>query len=253
MAGSTSEDRRGASGRPSAAGRRDARDHEALPRRPRERRRRLRGGRRRGARAARRERRRQEHALEHPHRPLPAGRGRDPLDGGRCTSTRRATRSTRGSAWCTSTSGSSSRSPSPRTSSSATTAARARTFRVDPRAIERRVAELSKRYGLHVDPRARIWQLSLGEQQRVEILKALYREARDPDPRRADRRADAAGGRRAVRDAARDGGGGPDGDLHLAQAARGEGGRRPRHRAARRALDRDGRRRPTRRRARSRR
>jgi general nucleoside transport system ATP-binding protein len=51
-------------------------------------------------------------------------------------------------------------------------------FRLRPRAIERRVAELSKRYGLHVDPRARIWQLSLGEQQRVEILKALYREAR---------------------------------------------------------------------------
>ena len=31
---------------------------------------------------------------------------------------------------------------------------------------------------MHVHPRARIWQLSLGEQQRVEILKALYREAR---------------------------------------------------------------------------
>src|SRR5438477_162593 len=37
---------------------------------------------------------------------------------------------------------------------------------------------ITKRYGLAVDPRARIWQLSLGEQQRVEILKALYREAR---------------------------------------------------------------------------
>src|SRR5437762_6843122 len=53
-----------------------------------------------------------------------------------------------------------------------------RAFRLHPRTIERRVVELSKRYGLHVDPRARIWQLSLGEQQRVEILKALYREAR---------------------------------------------------------------------------
>src|ERR671937_929007 len=53
-----------------------------------------------------------------------------------------------------------------------------RSFRVRPRATERRVDEISKRYGLHVDPRARIWQLSLGEQQRVEILKALYREAR---------------------------------------------------------------------------
>src|SRR5207302_4344496 len=50
-------------------------------------------------------------------------------------------------------------------------------FRLHPRATERRVAELSKRYGLAVRPRARIWQLSLGEQQRVEILKALYRQA----------------------------------------------------------------------------
>src|SRR5439155_2825818 len=46
------------------------------------------------------------------------------------------------------------------------------------RAIERRVAELSTRFGLAVEPRARIWQLSLGEQQRVEILKALYQDAR---------------------------------------------------------------------------
>jgi general nucleoside transport system ATP-binding protein len=53
-----------------------------------------------------------------------------------------------------------------------------RTFLLKSRAIERRVSELSKRYGLAVEPRARIWQLSLGEQQRVEILKALYKEAR---------------------------------------------------------------------------
>ena len=53
-----------------------ARHHEALPRRRRERRRRLRDPRRRGARAARRERRRQDHALEHPHGPLPPRRGR---------------------------------------------------------------------------------------------------------------------------------------------------------------------------------
>ncbi len=51
-------------------------------------------------------------------------------------------------------------------------------FRIDPGRIESRVAELSDRYGMSVDPRARIWQLSLGEQQRVEILKALYRDAR---------------------------------------------------------------------------
>jgi simple sugar transport system ATP-binding protein len=53
-----------------------------------------------------------------------------------------------------------------------------RAFRLRPRAIEQRVAELSRRYGLAVDPRARIWQLSVGEQQRVEVLKALYQEAR---------------------------------------------------------------------------
>lgn len=42
---------------------------------------------------------------------------------------------------------------------------------------ERKIAELSERYGLKVDPKAKIWQLSVGEQQRVEILKALYRGA----------------------------------------------------------------------------
>ena len=53
-----------------------------------------------------------------------------------------------------------------------------RTFLLHPRTIERRVAELSRQYGLAVAPRARIWQLSLGEQQRVEILKTLYKDAR---------------------------------------------------------------------------
>jgi ABC-type uncharacterized transport system ATPase subunit len=53
-----------------------------------------------------------------------------------------------------------------------------RRFFVHPPAVERRVAELGRRYRLAVNPKARIWQLSVGEQQRVEILKALYREAR---------------------------------------------------------------------------
>src|SRR5262249_35167293 len=53
-----------------------------------------------------------------------------------------------------------------------------RRFFVNPPAIERRVAELSDRFGLAVHPRAKIWQLSVGEQQRAEILKALYREPR---------------------------------------------------------------------------
>ena len=40
---------------------------------------------------------------------------------------------------------------------------------------ERRVSELAQEFGLQVDPRAKIWQISVGEQQRVEILKMLYR------------------------------------------------------------------------------
>ena len=44
--------------------------------------------------------------------------------------------------------------------------------------VERELARLSDQYGLEVDPRARVWQLSVGEQQRVEILRLLYRGAR---------------------------------------------------------------------------
>ncbi len=50
--------------------------------------------------------------------------------------------------------------------------------RVNQRGIEAAAGELSDRYGLSVDPAARIWQLSVGEQQRVEILKLLYRNVR---------------------------------------------------------------------------
>ncbi len=39
------------------------------------------------------------------------------------------------------------------------------------------IEELSKKFGLKVDPEAKIEDISVGEQQRVEILKALYREA----------------------------------------------------------------------------
>jgi simple sugar transport system ATP-binding protein len=53
-----------------------------------------------------------------------------------------------------------------------------RAFRLRPRLIEARVEELGRRYGLAVDPRAHVWQLSMGEQQRVEILRALYHDAR---------------------------------------------------------------------------
>jgi general nucleoside transport system ATP-binding protein len=49
---------------------------------------------------------------------------------------------------------------------------------LEPDVIDSRIVELSRRYRMPVKPRARIWQLSVGEQQRVEILKALYRGAR---------------------------------------------------------------------------
>lgn len=43
--------------------------------------------------------------------------------------------------------------------------------------IEAQIGELSDRFGLRLDPRAKVWQLSVGEQQRVEIVKMLYRGA----------------------------------------------------------------------------
>lgn len=43
--------------------------------------------------------------------------------------------------------------------------------------IKRKLLELAGQYGLEVDPEAKVWQLSAGEKQRVEILRALYRGA----------------------------------------------------------------------------
>ena len=50
-------------------------------------------------------------------------------------------------------------------------------FRMNLSTFDQEIAELSERFHLHVDPRAKIWQFSVGEQQRVEILKMLYRGA----------------------------------------------------------------------------
>lgn len=43
--------------------------------------------------------------------------------------------------------------------------------------VERRIRVISEQYGVRVDPQAYVWQLAVGEQQRVEIIKALYRGA----------------------------------------------------------------------------
>ena len=42
---------------------------------------------------------------------------------------------------------------------------------------DQKVQALADKFGLRVEPTAKIWQLSVGEQQRVEILKTLYRGA----------------------------------------------------------------------------
>ncbi len=49
---------------------------------------------------------------------------------------------------------------------------------LDRTAAARQVAELAERYGLQVDPAARVADLPVGSRQRVEILKTLYRDAR---------------------------------------------------------------------------
>jgi len=48
---------------------------------------------------------------------------------------------------------------------------------LDTRRAAKRVAEISKLYGLDVDPDAKIEDITVGMQQRVEILKMLYRDA----------------------------------------------------------------------------
>jgi len=49
---------------------------------------------------------------------------------------------------------------------------------LDRREARRRIAELGKRFGFEIDPDAKVESLSVGWQQRVEILKALYRQAK---------------------------------------------------------------------------
>src|SRR5208282_2272747 len=48
---------------------------------------------------------------------------------------------------------------------------------LDLRSVGARIRSLSSEYGLPVQPDAFVWQLSVGEQQKLEIMKALYRGA----------------------------------------------------------------------------
>jgi ABC-type uncharacterized transport system ATPase subunit len=49
---------------------------------------------------------------------------------------------------------------------------------LDKEKIRKKILEISNEYNLKIDPDAKIWQLSTGEKQRVEIIKMLYRGAR---------------------------------------------------------------------------
>jgi general nucleoside transport system ATP-binding protein len=48
---------------------------------------------------------------------------------------------------------------------------------LDEKAAESRVRELAERFKFHIDPSAKVQDITVGQQQRVEILKALYRNA----------------------------------------------------------------------------
>jgi len=44
--------------------------------------------------------------------------------------------------------------------------------------VSRRIDEISEQFGLSIDPSVEVWKLAVGERQRVEIIKALYRDAK---------------------------------------------------------------------------
>ena len=65
----------------------------------------------------------------------------------------------------------------------------------DMRRLARRIEEVSHAYGLPLDPAREVHTLSVGERQRIEIVRCLLAEPQAPDHGRADLGADAAGGR----------------------------------------------------------
>jgi ABC-type uncharacterized transport system ATPase subunit len=51
-------------------------------------------------------------------------------------------------------------------------------FMLKPEEIAAEIGKFGEKYGLYVDPKAYIWQLSVGEKQRVEILRMLYHDSK---------------------------------------------------------------------------
>ena len=110
---------------------------------------------------------------------------------------------------------------------------------LDYAAAEKRVREISTRFGLAVDPRAIVQDITVGQQQRVEILKALYRGADilvldEPTAVLTPQEAQELFAIIQEPDRA-----GQVDHLHQPQAERGDRDRRPDHGAAPRQEDRD--------------
>ena len=68
-----------------------------------------------------------------------------------------------------------------------------------PARMERIIADLASSFGMEIDPSARVADLSMGERQRVEILKAAVPRKPCADIRRTHQRADRGGDGKAVR------------------------------------------------------
>ena len=111
---------------------------------------------------------------------------------------------------------------------------------LDERGAEARVRELSEQFGLVVDPSALVSSITVGTGATCRDPEGALPRRRHPHPRRADRGADATGGRRAVRDHPQPAGGRQVDHLHQPQAQRGAGDRRPHHGPPARQEDRDG-------------
>ena len=108
----------------------------------------------------------------------------------------------------------------------------------DLKTLSKRIREVSADYGLDVDPQRHVHSLTVGERQRVEIVRVPAAESAPADHGRADFGADAAGGQEALHGAAAAGIGRLQHSLYQPQARRNPGALRKRDGDARRPRDR---------------
>ena len=100
---------------------------------------------------------------------------------------------------------------------------------LDRKEARRRIVELGRRFGFEIDPDVKVGSLSVGWQQRVEILKALYRNARILVLDEPTAVLTPPGDPGDLRRPAPPRGRGPQHRLHQPQALRGPRDRRPDH------------------------